>query len=189
MSNERNVGEIIARLKMENEALRDRVKYTEGQLSGMRISEHIKHVSIAMQKGLSLTLKSGNQLEIPPEPAKKKQRVKHKFGEMDTSLANEIKTGVLNVSGNMMRKPNMGAWANEIRVMRSADHLKASEIQKVFRWANRDPFWKGVILSPFSLRRNWDKIVARMGTKSDTEDNNKSDSNITYIKDRMNGNE
>ena len=176
MSNERNVGEIIARLKMENEALRDRVKYTEGQLSGMRISEHIKHVSTAMQ-------------EVPPEPAKKKQRVKHKFGEMDTSLANEIKTGVLNVSGNMMRKPNMGAWANEIRVMRSADHLKASEIQKVFRWANRDPFWKGVILSPFSLRRNWDKIVARMGTKSDTEDNNKSDSNITYIKDRMNGNE
>ena len=174
MSNERNVGEIIARLKMENEALRDRVKYTEGQLSGMRISEHIKHVSTAMQ-------------EITPEPAKKKQRVKHKFGEMDTSLANEIKTGVLNVSGNMMRKPNMGAWANEIRVMRSADHLKASEIQKVFRWANRDPFWKGVILSPFSLRRNWDKIVARMGTKSDTEDNNKSDNNITYIKDRMNG--
>ena len=174
MSNERNVGEIIARLKMENEALRDRVKYTEGQLSGMRISEHIKHVSTAMQ-------------EVTPEPAKKKQRVKHKFGEMDTSLANEIKTGVLNVSGNMMRKPNMGAWANEIRVMRNADHLKASEIQKVFRWANRDPFWKGVILSPFSLRRNWDKIVARMGTKSDTEDNNKSDNNITYIKDRMNG--
>ena len=49
MSNERNVGEVIARLKMENEALRDRVKYTEGQLSGMRLSEHIKHVSPAMQ--------------------------------------------------------------------------------------------------------------------------------------------
>ena len=174
MSNERNVGEVIARLKMENEALRDRIKYTEGQMSGMRISEHIKHVSTAMQ-------------ETPPKPAKKKQRVNHKFGEMDTSLANEIKTGVLNVAGNMMRKPNMSAWANEIRVMRSADHLKASEIQKVFRWANRDPFWKGVVLSPFSLRKNWDKIIARMGTKSDSADNDKSDSNISYIKDRMNG--
>jgi len=174
MSNERNVGEVIARLKMENEALRDRVKYTEGQLSGMRISEHIKHVSTAIQ-------------ETPPKPAKKIKRAIHKFGEMDTSLANEIKTGVLNVAGNMMRKPNMSAWANEIRVMRSADHLKASEIQKVFRWANRDPFWKGVVLSPFSLRKNWDKIIARMGTKPDSADNDKSDSNISYIKDRMNG--
>ena len=179
MSNERNVGEVIARLKMENEALKDRIKYTEGQMSGMRISEHLKHVAVATQGNITI--------EIPPKPAKKKQLVRHKFGEMDTSLANEIKTGVLNVAGNMMRKPNMSAWANEIRVMRSADHLKASEIQKVFRWANRDPFWKGVVLSPFSLRKNWDKIIARMGVKSDSADNDKSDSNISYIKDRMNG--
>jgi hypothetical protein len=172
MSEDRALSEIISRLKSENNALKDRVKYSEGQLSGMRLSEHIKHFERA-------------EVSIPVKK-KNKRQPQQKYSELDMALAIRIKDGVYNVSGNMMRKPNMTSWANAIRVMRTADHIKCSDIENVFNWANTDIFWKTVVLSPLSLRRNWDKIVARMGNNTVDKEQERSDKNMEYIEEVMN---
>ena len=171
MSEDRALSEIISRLKSENNALKDRVKYSEGQLSGMRLSEHIKHFERA-------------EASVPVKKTKK-QQPKKKYTELDMALATRMKDGVYNVSGDMMRKPNMTSWANTIRVMRTADNIKCSDIENVFKWANTDIFWKTVVLSQLSLRRNWDKIVARMGNNTVDKEQERSDKNMEYIEELM----
>jgi len=60
------------------------------------------------------------------------------------------------------KTPNWPAWANDIRLMRSALDVTHREICKVFKWANADGFWSGNILSPAKLRKQWVTLNAQM---------------------------
>lgn len=57
------------------------------------------------------------------------------------------------------KPPNFKSWANDIRLMRERDNRTLAEIRELFQWANNDPFWKTNILSPATLRKQWDKLV------------------------------
>ena len=56
------------------------------------------------------------------------------------------------------KKPNMDTWANTIRLMRESDKRTHKDICRVFSWANQDQFWSTNVLSPASLRKNYDKL-------------------------------
>lgn len=64
--------------------------------------------------------------------------------------------------------PNLEKWADEIRLMRERDKRSHDQIKIVFRWANNDPFWRTNILSPMKLRKQWDQLVIKMNSKSNT---------------------
>ena len=62
------------------------------------------------------------------------------------------------------REPNWPEWCNVIRLMRIQDGRNHREICALFKWANTDDFWAANILSPSSLRKQWDKLnTKRMG--------------------------
>ena len=61
------------------------------------------------------------------------------------------------------RRPNLDAWAKDIRLMRERDGKTDAEVRELFVWANRDPFWKSNILSPATLRKQWDKLAVKRG--------------------------
>ncbi len=57
------------------------------------------------------------------------------------------------------RAPNLDTWANDIRLMCERDGRTTDEIRALFEWANKHHFWKTNILSPATLRKQWDKLV------------------------------
>lgn len=63
------------------------------------------------------------------------------------------------------KTPNFKAWANDIRLMRERDGRTLDEIRELFQWANDDPFWKTNILSPATLRKQWDKLVIQRNNR------------------------
>lgn len=60
-----------------------------------------------------------------------------------------------------IKEPDLDKWANTIRLTIEADKRSGKEVQEMIVWATQDDFWSGVILSPSSLRRNFDKMNAR----------------------------
>ncbi|EAO9706841.1 replication protein [Salmonella enterica subsp. salamae] len=60
-----------------------------------------------------------------------------------------------------LSEPKWVEWANTIRLMRLQDKRTHFEICDLFKWANKDDFWKDNILSPSSLRRKWDDLTTK----------------------------
>ncbi|HFK5733285.1 hypothetical protein [Enterobacter sichuanensis] len=60
-----------------------------------------------------------------------------------------------------LSEPNWAEWANTTRLMRVQDNRTHYEICDLFQWANRDEFWKDNILSPSSLRKQWDQLTTK----------------------------
>ncbi|HDK5619706.1 replication protein [Klebsiella pneumoniae] len=68
------------------------------------------------------------------------------------------KTLTVNAS---LSEPNWVEWANTIRLMRMQDKRNHYEICELFKWANEDSFWQNNILSPTSLRKQWDQLTTK----------------------------
>lgn len=68
------------------------------------------------------------------------------------------KTLTVNAS---LSEPNWVEWANTIRLMCMQDKRSHYEICELFKWANEDSFWQNNILSPTSLRKQWDQLTTK----------------------------
>ena len=78
----------------------------------------------------------------------------------DLKAARWIYDRLLTVNASLS-EPNWAEWANTIRLMRVQDKRTHYEICDLFQWANRDEFWKDNILSPSSLRKQWDQLTTK----------------------------
>ncbi|MDX7624562.1 replication protein [Enterobacter bugandensis] len=78
----------------------------------------------------------------------------------DLKAARWIYDRLLTVNASLS-EPNWAEWANTIRLMRVQDNRTHYEICDLFQWANRDEFWKDNILSPSSLRKQWDQLTTK----------------------------
>ena len=169
---------ILTRTQNENECLRAKIIYLEGQLTGMKEATRSRFIADTGKE-----LKKSQK--IPNRIRKQAKLKKPKASALDSSLATKMEELIRNVMGEPRKPTDITTWAEDIRRMRERDQLKPSVISETFLWANRDSFWKAVVLSPTSLRRNWDKIRAKMGTNVAGEITELSKDNIAYIKDRM----
>lgn len=112
---------------------------------------------------------SENSNESSDRPSQKVLAVKHdavvsspkgnKWGNADDLKAAQwIYSQVLIVSPTA-KEPNWSTWANDIRLMRQLDGHTHQDICRMFKWANRDPFWCSNVLSPAKLREKWDTLT------------------------------
>lgn len=76
------------------------------------------------------------------------------------------------------KKPNIEKWADEIRLIRERDGRSDEEIRTLFAWANNDPFWRTNILSPATLRKQWDKLVIKKAANGSTFQTPQTDTEI-----------
>src|SRR5690606_12652043 len=53
-------------------------------------------------------------------------------------------------------------WANTVRLMRERDCKTHQDIREVLEWNQRDHFWSANILSMDKLRKQWNRLTARM---------------------------
>ncbi|MEY0337822.1 hypothetical protein AB7V82_14565 [Providencia stuartii] len=68
------------------------------------------------------------------------------------------------------KEPNWALWANDVRLMRTIDCRTHRQICRLFDKVNRHPFWCKNILSPSSLRKQWDQLVLKFADISHGED-------------------
>ena len=72
------------------------------------------------------------------------------------------------------KKPNLKSWAFDIEKIKRIDQRSEGELWKVFMWATNDNFWCSNILSPKSLRKQFDKLS--IASKSQCGQQTKSES-------------
>jgi hypothetical protein len=107
---------------------------------------------------------SRGRKENIPSSGNNPDKPKKKFGnEEDHQAARWIFERVQQVNPTA-KEPNWDSWANDIRLMREQDRRDHRGICELFGWANKDSFWKANILSPDTLRKQWDKLTAKRGT-------------------------
>ncbi|WCZ16026.1 replication protein [Lacticaseibacillus paracasei] len=63
------------------------------------------------------------------------------------------------------RKPNLQAWADDIRKMNQLDHRPFEKIHKMIDWCQIDTFWQTNILSASKLRSKYDTMAAQANRK------------------------
>ncbi|RDG19890.1 replication protein [Lacticaseibacillus paracasei] len=63
------------------------------------------------------------------------------------------------------RKPNLQAWADDIRKMNQLDHRPFEKIHKMIDWCQIDTFWQTNILSAAKLRSKYDTMAAQANRK------------------------
>lgn len=82
-----------------------------------------------------------------------------KWGTAEDLRCAEWILALRDISKPSLKKPNMTAWANDIRLMRQLDSRSHKQICELFRWACKDSFWHKNILSPAKLRAQWDTLT------------------------------
>lgn len=60
-----------------------------------------------------------------------------------------------------IKEPDLDKWANTIRLTIESDKRTGREVQDMIVWATSNDFWSGVILSPTSLRKHFDKMAVQ----------------------------
>lgn len=87
-----------------------------------------------------------------------------------------------------IQDPDFDKWANTIRLTIEADKRTGKEVQEMIVWSSQSDFWSGVILSPTSLRKNFDKMAAQKnkqkksnrGSASFAEPERESNSEVSF---------
>jgi hypothetical protein len=60
------------------------------------------------------------------------------------------------------KEPNYQTWCKQLDYVIRLDKRDLEEVKKVISWCQNDNFWLGNILSPLSLRKNYDKLLIKM---------------------------
>lgn len=71
---------------------------------------------------------------------------------------------------SLPKEPNWALWANDVRLMCSIDGRTHKQICQLFNRVNKDPFWSKNILSPSTLRKQWDKLALKFAETSQGDD-------------------
>ncbi|WP_447579981.1 hypothetical protein, partial [Acinetobacter baumannii] len=79
----------------------------------------------------------------------------------DMEMAQQLFSLMLENNPNV-KKPDFNNWANEIRLMRERDNRTEEQIRYLIDWTQADSFWKGNILSPAKLRKQFDQLAIKV---------------------------
>ena len=86
------------------------------------------------------------------------------------------------------KQPNFQTWADDMRKIVELDGRSVSNVRDLYKWTQRDDFWKGNILSPKKLRDKYDQLKVQSGRANATNGfvNNKktSDGSIPYLDEK-----
>jgi hypothetical protein len=105
-------------------------------------------IPIPIQKDLKEASKAADRPEI---------------GELCDQLANAILGNV----PDARVKPRSEAWLKDMRLTLDRDERSVERVRFVIGWAHRDSFWQQVVLSPDALRKNFDKMAAKIKAEKD----------------------
>ena len=99
-----------------------------------------------------------NPVPVPPSGATRLSKSRFKFSDRDFEVA-ESMVAKIRERLPKMKKPNLDSWANTVRLMVERDDRTHCEVAEMFTFAQDHDFWHKNILSPETLRRQWDRLT------------------------------
>jgi len=99
---------------------------------------------------------------LKSDPVIERRTLEFIYDAIDMDLATEFFQSVQSMLPNS-KFPVMVQWAAEFKAMRTKDppDRNPENIREMFAWAHCDDFWRQAVLTPMSLRKNWDAITMR----------------------------
>ncbi|WP_342507312.1 hypothetical protein [Sporosarcina sp. FSL K6-2383] len=82
------------------------------------------------------------------------------FYQLALSLAKSVKQNCPGV-----KEPNLQKWSNDMRLLVDRDKRTVEQIIDLIEWSGQHVFWHTVVLSPVSLRKNWDRMIIQFQQK------------------------
>jgi hypothetical protein len=146
MTSNKQMREIISSFKM---ALKENVNHDSIMIKSDKVMQEER-------RSEESTLEDINNLVQPTAKPKK-----YKFDSYHMGFAEWMYSQLLLLNPNF-KKPNLDSWASTLRLMFEVDNRDSAQAGEVFAWANKDDFWSSNILSPESLRKQYDKLVVKM---------------------------
>lgn len=142
------------------------------------------NIGTSTKKGTGTQIGTGPVPKLVPEPVPKlghkptiepkdnilRRESRNRFTPDDRKTADWIFDLIRQLNPSM-KQPNLDSWANEIRKLREIDKRPDSEIRSLFQWANQDQFWQANVLSPATLRKQWDRLVMQRRRAGGTNGN------------------
>jgi len=109
----------------------------------------------------------------PPNPPSGgvPQPGKPEFEPMDLEIASTMVLEIAKYNPKFI-KPGPEAlkkWAKDIRLMRTIDGREPRDIRAVIEWSQADDFWRGNIMSPAKLRKQFGQLWTKMHIKKPSE--------------------
>ena len=98
--------------------------------------------------------------DSPPNETKSKEKKSLPIDAWD--IAQDLLRRIVAVFPKHKPPSSLESWAKDLDIMNRRDFRDWDEMRKVIAFAFEDAFWVKVIQAPDSLRRNYDKIVAKM---------------------------
>ncbi len=68
------------------------------------------------------------------------------------------------------KQPDLQAWADDFDKIFRIDQREKKELFQVINFAVEDKFWKGNILSPETLRKQYDRLAIQLNAKTEKEE-------------------
>lgn len=108
--------------------------------------------------------------------------------EIPLVLAKEFFNLIL-VNNPKAKQPDFQIWAKQIDVMMRNDKRTEEDVRRVIAWSQQDSFWMGNILSPKSLRKQFDALMVKMQTQRTNIQPQQTYSNpfLARLKEMQNG--
>ena len=115
-----------------------------------------------------------NSTSGPPTPSTKPPSAS---SAVASEVTNYFLSELKKVHPNL-KEPNLRKWVEEMEKAIRLDKRTPEELRAVITWAVNDSFWKANILSPLSLREQFDRLF--MGMRRDQE-KQRSNENLKYF--------
>ncbi|WP_426554594.1 Replication protein O [Bacillus safensis] len=129
-------------------------------------SENEKKTQNEHEKDTKRTQKHTIKNEKNVKNEKNINNSRHKYEPCDMENANLLYQKILE-NNPQAKKPNLEKWASDFRLIRQIDKRTDKQVKYLIDWTQQDSFWKSNILSPASLRKQFDKLTVRI--KSERE--------------------
>lgn len=122
--------------------------------------KEVTNVSTGNQQATNKQLTTNKNVRMR-ECKNNNKNIRHKYEICDMRLAELFFNEILNNNASY-KKPNLETWANDIRLMRERDNRTEEQIEYLIKWVQAHDFWHANVLSPKTLRKQFDKLVMQV---------------------------
>lgn len=112
------------------------------------------------QQATNKQLTTNNNVKKDNNEKNDKKPSTHKFEICDMENA-QLLFSLMQRNYPDVKKPNFEKWASDFRLIRERELKTDAHIKWLIKWSQNDDFWSGNILSPATLRKQWDKLVIK----------------------------
>ncbi|ACL06264.1 hypothetical protein Dalk_4586 [Desulfatibacillum aliphaticivorans] len=125
--------------------------------------QHVKRYTESLSEGYRKALPKDFSKAMPnQEQEQEQEQDKNLFVETsDEVRLAEFLFKHIKKNNPKAKEPNYQTWAKEFDLIIRLDGKSLDEIKEMIRWTQKDEFWKGNILSPGKLRKQWDQLAVK----------------------------